>query len=339
MASLYLATLSGANSEWHLYPKNRIEESYAYDVHKKHSLVHSPDDADIILFATNANLKFLGIELIYESVFKSHSEKCVLFDSSDNPSPLIGGLCASWPRIEHRNAASAIGWCYHHPTASEPYIDSQKFVTDTRYLWSFNGSACTHPIRKKLFSLDEERAYLKDTSNESLPNLIGKTSEKVREQFRKEYVNSIYSSKFIICPRGRGASSMRIFEAMRAGRAPVLISNQWTPPPFVKWSDFSLNMKEEDIGNLPDYLRKNEGNALEMGRFAQNEWNRVFGLEGLFHYTVESALLILESRSNRSRREKFTTAAYLIKSKNARALARDAKNALVRRTSRWRQRC
>ncbi len=36
-------------------------------------------------------------------------------------------------------------------------------------------------------------------------------------------------------PRGIGASSVRIFEAMRAGRAPVIISDDWIVPPVGDW--------------------------------------------------------------------------------------------------------
>lgn len=89
---------------------------------------------------------------------------------------------------------------------------------------------------------------------------------------------------------------MRIFESMRAGRAPVIISDTWTPPPFVKWDECSVRVSESHLADLPQILKQHLPRAKEMGNCAREEWERVFGPQGLFHYTVEAGLLILKQR-------------------------------------------
>ncbi|MEM9258358.1 MAG: exostosin family protein, partial [Bacteroidota bacterium] len=111
---------------------------------------------------------------------------------------------------------------------------------------------------------------------------------------------------FIACPRGVGASSMRIFESMRAGRAPVIISDAWEPPPFIDWASCSLRIPESEVATLPIILREHADKAISMGLKARQEWEKVFSHEGLLHHTVEACLSILEARKNATIKHKLT---------------------------------
>ncbi len=155
------------------------------------------------------------------------------------------------------------------------------WLTKPRFLWSFKGSQITHAVRKHLFELCAPDAFVEDTSARSLPNLMRKTNIAEQKQFLRGYCDLLRDSAFIVCPRGVGASSMRIFEAMRAGRAPVVISDDWTPPPFVNWDRCCLRISEKQIKELPDYLRQDSSEAEQLGQTARKEWERVFGEEGL----------------------------------------------------------
>jgi len=156
------------------YPLNRLLDSFHADIHKIHSLVQEPKDADIIILATNYKYPIVGQGLIKERVIRDYKNKCVLFDSSDFPSPLTGGLCASWPN-SLQNAAAAVGWCFFHANSAEPRINFQPLPQDPSYLFSFVGSRQTHAIRSIIFDLYSSvtDVYLKDTSQVSLKNLRG----------------------------------------------------------------------------------------------------------------------------------------------------------------------
>jgi len=337
MATVFLATLHRGQSEWDLYPKRRLEESSLCDAYNKHVLTDSPNRADLIIIATNCTPHPIGLGLLAERYFRRYSRKCVLFDSGDNPSPLVGGLCASWPFPDNERAACSVGWCYHHPNAAEPHIDPHKKVLAGKYLWSFQGSSYTHPARKKLFALKDELSFTSDTSATTLPNLMGQTSMELQAIFRNEYIQLLQDSDFILCPRGRGTSSMRIFEAMRAGRVPVIISDKWTPPPFIDWARISIRVKEDEVDKVPGLLREYQRHAREMGNRAQDEWNRVFGEEGLFHHTVEACLLLLEKRNEQNFSERIARAKYLVKKPYVQEIPRYLKNQFLRRTNSWRK--
>lgn len=297
MASIYLASSANHAEGWHDYPRQRILESYSRDIFGAHTITSQADEADVVFFATNHSFPPVGLGIITERAFRQNVARSVVFDSGDDPSPIIGGLCASWPSSD-KTLGRAAGWCYHHPTSAETKIQRQRWDQTPSFLWSFFGSQNTHPVRSELLRVKDREAFLEDTSERSLPNLMGLTPADEKEEFHNRYVAVMKRSAFVACPRGKGPSSMRIFEAMRAGRAPVIISDDWTPPPFVAWEECSLRLPEADVHHLPDFLRAHRGNAWEMGQRAREEWERVFGPTGLFHHTVEVSLNLITLRSD-----------------------------------------
>ena len=94
------------------------------------------------------------------------------------------------------------------------------------------------------------------------------------------YSKLIQESKFVLCPRGNGTSSIRLFEAMKLGRAPVVISDNWVPPSGPDWNSFSITIPENEIGQIPRLLEEIEDKSVEMGRRAEIEWNNWFSNQG-----------------------------------------------------------
>lgn len=321
--------LNGLHSiEYCDYPRVRIEESFRKDVNKVHQLVEHPEEADVILFATNHHNPLIGPGLWNEEVYKRFPEKTVLYNCHDYPSPLTGGLCPSWEERLDVPPGLGLGWCYFHPTSAEPTLSEMKWENTPKYLWSFKGSINTHVIRDKLFELNDPKAYVEDTSKTSLVNLRKKEAEtdEDKKKFLGDYAKLLRRSAFVVCPRGIGASSMRIFEAMRVGRAPVIVSDAWVPPPFIDWEKCSIRIQEAQINSLPDVLRTCYPEAERLGKNARLEWERVFGEEHLFHYTVEACLLLLQARSSASKMRYASRYLSVLKKPYLRTFLRDFKN-------------
>jgi len=281
---------TGAPSDWFSYPALRILQSASRDQFAVHRCVTSGAEADLVILATNAEFPPSGLGVLAEKVFRENLDRAFLISRADQPSPLWRGLHPSWP-ISDASLGMAAGWNYYHPNSAEPFIDPHLFVWPPSRLWSFVGSRYTHPVRAKLLALEDDRAHLEDTSGSAQSHLRGETGDGAA-QFRRDYIEMLHDSKFVVCPRGMGASSMRIFEAMRAGRCPVIISDDWLPPPFVDWGACAIRLAESDLDRLPELLRERESEAEAMGERAQSEWRHVFGEEALFHHVVEACLLI-----------------------------------------------
>jgi len=117
-----------------------------------------------------------------------------------------------------------------------------------KYLFSFIGSINTHISRSQIVHryptcFDSKKHWGLD---KGLP-----------EEFKRKYIEMIGDSKFSICPRGTGISSVRLFESMAMGTIPVIIADNYDPPLSDKlnWGDFSVSIRENEIHKIEHILK------------------------------------------------------------------------------------
>jgi hypothetical protein len=196
---------------------------------------------------------------------------------------------------------SALGGFYMHPDqvtpgAVGPLIDKHR-AADVDLLWSFTGSVRTAPVlRGALVGLNDSDSLSRDSATP-----WGMAAD-ARQRLQTEYVSTLVRSRFIACPRGYAPATQRLFEAMRAGRAPVVLSDDWRPPPFVDWDRCCIRVPEAKVSQLPAILREREQEAAEIGQRARSVWEARFSPEGMVHQLVDSCLMLDESGWSTRRR-------------------------------------
>jgi hypothetical protein len=126
----------------------------------------------------------------------------------------------------------------------------------------------------------------------------------------RTYAELIKRSKFVLCPRGFGVSSIRIFEAMWLGRVPVIISDCWQRPPGFAWEEFSVLVPEAAVGLIPSTLSQLESKASVMGQLAHRAFINKFAPQIFF----DELLMMLMSMYSDCR---FTTEASYRRAYNA----------------------
>lgn len=132
-----------------------------------------------------------------------------------------------------------------------PSEDIKRYSFDKKdLLYSFIGSI-THPIRSQM---------LKNLYNK--PNSIieiSKWSIDVTKNRYKRYIEVSSRSKFLLCPRGYGLNSFRLYESFQLGCVPVIITDKRFLPweDELDWSSFSVIVN--DTTNL-EYQLKNISN-------------------------------------------------------------------------------
>ena len=97
------------------------------------------------------------------------------------------------------------------------------------------------------------------------------------------------ASHFLLCPRGAGLGSIRFFEAMAAGIAPVLISDGYVLPPGPNWGSFLIRVPERQISRLPELVEPYVNQAAEMGHSARQAFEQYFSIAREFDSIVELA--------------------------------------------------
>ena len=104
-------------------------------------------------------------------------------------------------------------------------------------LASFVGSS-THDIRNKMVEA------MKDKSDVYISTKGWEQNVKVDQL--SDFVESATKSKFVLCPRGYGASSFRLYEAMQLDAVPVYISDRfWLPWTHeLNWNEFCVLIKD-----------------------------------------------------------------------------------------------
>jgi hypothetical protein len=158
------------------------------------------------------------------------------------------------------------------------------------------GSVRNARVRAKLATLRHRRSFFQNTTGDFGRVLNRTMNRRERLDYHRRYAELMKATKFVLCPRGVSASSIRLFETMRMGRVPVILSDGWIRRVGPQWDEFSLRVLERDFARVPALLERFEGEAVTMGSLARKEWERWFSEEVLFHQLVELCLDIRAKR-------------------------------------------
>jgi len=293
MAKVLLLCLADEDASDHSYQRGaytRLKQSA--DMGKAHHiLVQDPREANIILFA-ELYLTF-AFNVRRHPYYKSYRNKCFAFSIADNVIPFVPGVYASIEKSWYSPRRVRSG--FYLSILENPHAHFESAPVARDLLYSFVGSVNTAPARERLAKLQHPRSVFIDTSKESLATQSTGTDAQ-RDIFWKTYADIARRSQFVLCPRGRGTSSVRLFETMKMGRAPVILSDQWVPPEGPQWEQFALRIPEKDAANVPKILEEREAEAAAMGVKARQEWERWFAPDAVFDTVVDWCLRIKNAR-------------------------------------------
>lgn len=269
----------------------RFAHLAALDQFGTHSLVDRPDNADIVLF-TELHLvpDWRAREIRYHPLRRRFPEKSYCYDERDLPWPALPGLFVS-ERSDIFIPSFQVPWCY--PGLSE--VGSQLLATrgtEPDLLFSFVGAAGP-AVRDALFAMPASPRSVVERVDGFVPFEPGSPGFISR---RARFAEIVRRSKFILCPRGMGTSSFRLYEAIAAGRVPVILSDHWLPPCGPDWESFSVRWPERMTVQLPAYLESIEDRYEAMAAAASAAFDRWFRPEVAFHHIVEMLRPLVEDR-------------------------------------------
>lgn len=115
--------------------------------------------------------------------------------------------------------------------------------------YSYIGSS-SNPIREKIFAIPKEKKiYLKKRKGWHFH-----LSKEEQEKNKKEYIEILSRSRFVLCPRGNG-STLRFWESLASKAIPVLIDDATKLPEEFDWSECVVFVSEKEILNIPQILK------------------------------------------------------------------------------------
>ena len=76
---------------------------------------------------------------------------------------------------------------------------------------------------RRIYALRHRRCVVERVTNFTFWDSKAPVFEERRHRFREV----LEASKFVLCPRGQGTSSIRLYETLASGRVPVIIADDW----------------------------------------------------------------------------------------------------------------
>ncbi|HEY5919928.1 MAG TPA: exostosin family protein [Chryseolinea sp.] len=268
-------------------PISTFLASTKMDKFRKHEQTEVVEEADIILFVENSRYAydyFFG-RLRNHPLVKRYPDKVFMYNPHDSPWFILRGMYPCVPRQRFDDKLMA----------ASPYVEvnNQHIVCDNssipKFLYSFYGGP-TSATRKEIYKMKE---HPRGKVIRSPAHIFYNAEKPLTPQL--QYAALITDSKFVLCPKGGGPASIRLFEVMKAGRVPVIISDNFVFPVGPDWNKCSIYVSENQIHEIPRLLEKEEANWLEKSRLARKYWEDFFAPDSIFNYFIDT---ILELKKN-----------------------------------------
>jgi hypothetical protein len=287
---LIISCEEGPGAWWH--QSEMLRQAFPKD-DPSLTLVDNGDDADVILIADLRDRYDWFRNLREHPLVKKYPDRCFTVGEDDKPGRWVRGMQTSIKRSAFNfNRFHSGSYTLFHPDFLNPYVRAAAAQAsppdrEKKFLFAFTGRACI-PLRRRLF---ETHFYRPDILVKNTTGFHAFTHDQSgRDAAARNYFETMLACKFALCPRGLGTSSIRLFEAMSLGIAPIIISDAWVPPLGPKWEEFALFVKEDALDQIEPLAIAHEGEWRERGRGAREAYEQFFATEGYVRYLVEAAL-------------------------------------------------
>lgn len=263
-----------------LKPVTNLKNYAQIDSIKHHFVIDNPVDADIILFVEDiiANKDYYSKKILNHPLVKKYPHKSYIYNPRDFTWYILPGLYTCLPQEINNNVF----------TLGSPYLETiNEFITcdfskEPQFLFSFYG-ALSSPSRQEIIQLTHPRASIRLSTHKMY------TADKPKQP-QQEYAELLSDSKFVLCPRGISSSSIRLFETLKAGRVPVILSDNWVRPIGCDWDKFAIFVPENEVASIPALLEREEANWPEKAKLARQVWEDLFAPQTIFNYCIDCLL-------------------------------------------------
>ena len=269
---VHLARLGLVNED---IPAAEFEQLAELDRVGEHHVSEDPDSADLILFTqchmlpTDWRLKTIR----EHPLTKRHGGKVMVYDERDRPWCGLPGVYVSMPAPHFDDRYQRAWGFFRHPQIAPS--------ENPDLLFSFIGSPSDR-CRRLLFELRHPDAVVEEVRRFTF---FDPSSPKFEER-RARFQNILGRSRFVLCPRGRGTSSIRLYETLAAGRVPVIVADDWVEPRGPEWGNFSIRWPEGRTNGLIGTLEERVGDWPAMSAAALASYREFFSDEISFHRIV-----------------------------------------------------
>lgn len=260
----------------------------------EHDLVTDADEADLIIIVDpHQHPGDPGLRAIrHHPLVRAFPSKVFVYDERDVPRDSLPGIYVAMPRRRFDERRQRAFGYYTLQNDTRTVVNEQPDL-----LFSFQGRR-VGAVRASVLALSHSRAIVEDTSEHDFF-----ATRQGLDAARRSYRDLMGRSKFVLCPRGAGASSLRLFETLACGRVPVVLSDAWQPPKGVDWRSCSVCVPEREAHTVAERLEALEPLWPEMSAAAKQTYEEWFAPEVWFHRAVEHCRELQEAGARGTTRQ------------------------------------
>ncbi len=253
------------------------------------TVVATPTEADFIVlpFELGKLVNAVGIQLTAQYLrtlpfFATHAEKHVYFLRHDDSRPLgvPGVIFRVGTNRFHRDPLTVALPYQTDDFGALADADFAALPYDTAFV-GYIGLTDLRPMMAASVRAESSLAA-KIVLRDIFFGHVGRhQTPEMQAAYRAEYRQSLADARTVLCPRGEGEGSIRFFEAMSAGRVPILLADEHELPfaDQIDYDAFTLRIPQADAEHtgeiLAAWLANHPPEKLQqMGKMARQAWEQ-----------------------------------------------------------------
>jgi len=173
------------------------------------------------------------------------NEYALPFWTQDEVESVYGGELP----LREKSAVPVVGFCGHSPLKLDARTKLRYRLGAVPGLWRLASAVGVHLPADHPFLARAEAVEAVSRSRDVRANFVmrdawfngafvrGRVNRPLMEASRREYVENMFGSDYVLCVRGGGNYSIRFYETLCAGRIPVFVDTDCVLP-FEEWIDW-----------------------------------------------------------------------------------------------------
>ncbi len=271
--------------------RDEILAMHARSRARKHHLTDDPGAAEIIVLA--GDLESLS-DARSNNFLQQYPEKTMAYSEIDAVVPYVPGVygSAAEPRPWNLKRTQSNIYFSRYASSMNPEIRHRP-DTPKELLFCFRGRRDCR-VRANILNFQYHRPDVQVMETAGFMHwsngIVG------QKEAQKDYADALATSHFALCPRGMGFGSIRLFEVMEMGVAPVLLADRYALPSGPDWPSFLIRVPERKFAQLPQLLEHRTRDSAAMGQRARLAWEEFFAPEVIFDRMIDQLAIIRQER-------------------------------------------
>lgn len=208
----------------------------------------------------------LGNSLVFRTSMlataRRPNEYAMPFWMPDEVEALFGGELP----LREKTARPVIGFCGYNPVRPDAHKKLKRALSKVPGAARFAGRlgfqlTNDHPFRARAEALDAVSRGRGVRANFIIRDAWfngafegGRVNRARMDESRREYVENMFASDYVLCTRGSGNYSIRFYETLSSGRIPVFVNTDCVLPfeEWIDWKQYCVWVEEREVSRIAD---------------------------------------------------------------------------------------